>query len=576
MLGNSGGDPTESGDSSGGAGEGGAQPDGYRSSGGGNRWPRQETVALIKIRTDMDVAFRDSSHKGPLWVEVSRKLAELGYHRSAKKCKEKFENVFKYHKRTKDGRGAKPEGKTYHFFDQLEALDSQPPPLTLPLPPPPPRPQTHQAATQAIPLSIAMPATNPCTAPSLSTTNNSIDSSAQNLGQFNNPTSSPQIVAPNSFASQPHPFSISFSAPPPSSNQNPTSISTSSSTSSDEELEKPGKRKRKWVDFFDRLTREVMRRQEEMQRKFLEALEKREQERVAREEAWRAQELARMNREREILAQERAVTAAKDAAVFAFLQKVSTYEQPIQNPSQTLEENNLVPRPPPPPSQLTPLPPGSVPASVQQPPQPPNSAPTSVLALAPLQMLPSVKSTRKPKTDDGGEIVNFSPQMSSSRWPKAEIEALIKLRTNLDLKYQEKTPKGPLWEEISAGMLRLGYNRNAKRCKEKWENINKYYKKVKESDKKRPEDSKTCPYFSLLEAIYNERANMEPQIKQENVVALTVAQPDQQWSVQNQPELPLMEGHDSDDDMDDDEVEEDEVGNYELVAKKPSTVGTVE
>lgn len=39
---------------------------------GGNRWPRQETLALLKIRSEMDVVFRDSSLKGPLWEEVSR------------------------------------------------------------------------------------------------------------------------------------------------------------------------------------------------------------------------------------------------------------------------------------------------------------------------------------------------------------------------------------------------------------------------------------------------------------------------------------------------------------------------
>ncbi|PQQ08002.1 trihelix transcription factor GT-2-like [Prunus yedoensis var. nudiflora] len=81
---------------------------------------------LLEIRSDMDVAFRDASVKGPLWDEVSRKLAALGYHRSAKKCKEKFENVYKYHRRTKEGRTGKSEGKTYRFFDQLEALENQP------------------------------------------------------------------------------------------------------------------------------------------------------------------------------------------------------------------------------------------------------------------------------------------------------------------------------------------------------------------------------------------------------------------------------------------------------------------
>ena len=51
-------------------------------------------------------------------------MAALGYNRSAKKCKEKFENVYKYHKRTKDGRTGKSEGKTYRFFDQLEAFET--------------------------------------------------------------------------------------------------------------------------------------------------------------------------------------------------------------------------------------------------------------------------------------------------------------------------------------------------------------------------------------------------------------------------------------------------------------------
>lgn len=39
---------------------------------GGNRWPRQETLALLRIRSDMDQVFRESSLKGPLWEEVSR------------------------------------------------------------------------------------------------------------------------------------------------------------------------------------------------------------------------------------------------------------------------------------------------------------------------------------------------------------------------------------------------------------------------------------------------------------------------------------------------------------------------
>lgn len=72
----------ESGGASGGSSEvgvsssvpGGGMEESERSGGGGggNRWPRQETLALLRIRSDMDVAFRDSSLKGPLWEEVSR------------------------------------------------------------------------------------------------------------------------------------------------------------------------------------------------------------------------------------------------------------------------------------------------------------------------------------------------------------------------------------------------------------------------------------------------------------------------------------------------------------------------
>uniref|UniRef100_A0A1D1YXV9 Trihelix transcription factor GTL1 n=1 Tax=Anthurium amnicola TaxID=1678845 RepID=A0A1D1YXV9_9ARAE len=38
----------------------------------GNRWPRQETLALLKIRSEMDTTFRDATLKAPLWEDVSR------------------------------------------------------------------------------------------------------------------------------------------------------------------------------------------------------------------------------------------------------------------------------------------------------------------------------------------------------------------------------------------------------------------------------------------------------------------------------------------------------------------------
>ena len=98
------------------------------------------------------------------------------------------------------------------------------------------------------------------------------------------------------------------------------------------------------------------------------------------------------------------------------------------------------------------------------------------------------------------------------RWPRDEVLALINIRCSLfnngnDVNNdKESCSKGPLWERISQKMMELGYNRNAKRCKEKWENINKYFRKTKDLNKKRSIDSRTCPYFHQLSHLYSQGA----------------------------------------------------------------------
>ncbi|MCI14503.1 trihelix transcription factor GT-2-like, partial [Trifolium medium] len=165
------------------------------------------------------------------------------------------------------------------------------------------------------------------------------------------------------------------------------------------------------------------------------------------------------------------------------------------------------------------------------------------------------------KVDNNGE--NFMG-VSPSRWPKVEVQALINLRTSMDNKYQENVPKGPLWEEISSAMKNLGYNRNAKRCKEKWENINKYFKKVKESNKKRPEDSKTCPYFHQLDALYKEKGKGDNSggsggssqvVKADNMTAPLMVRPEQQWPPQQEEDRMNRNRGEEEDDMDEDDKE---------------------
>ncbi|CAN4095149.1 unnamed protein product [Withania somnifera] len=543
----------------------------------------------------MDVVFKDSSLKGPLWEEVSRKMADLGYHRSAKKCKEKFENVYKYHRRTKEGRASKADGKTYRFFDQLQALENNPASHSLLLPPlaatpitmarpmrsgntPIPTPQNNVSSTQnhpfVVPQNNVVTAATPAvshtiTMPALplSQPSSVVLQQMANLNQINRP----QGNTTTSFMS------------------NSTS---SSSTSSDEDIQRRHMKKRKWTDFLEKLMKDVIQKQEELQKKFMETLEKRERDRMVREETWRVQEMARLNREHDLLVQERSMAAAKNATIIAFLQKITEQQNtPIPNSTTNTSPDQIQSKFP---EQLLGAPPQPQPAPPAVAVSLPMTIHTPVSTPQALSLPMVAKSFEAPKTDNGSE--SFSPA-SSSRWPKEEIGALISLRTCLDLKYQENGPKGPLWEEISSGMRKLGYNRNAKRCKEKWENINKYFKKVKECNKKRPEDSKTCPYFNQLEALYKEKAKNESQIVQ-NTAGLglrpenttSMAQPEQQWPLaQKQPQLQHREqgitnndnqahhdNHESDSMEDDDDMKgDDDEDGYEIVTnKQPSATIT--
>ncbi|CAH9113163.1 unnamed protein product [Cuscuta epithymum] len=581
--------------------------EGDRNSGGGNRWPRQETLALLKIRSDMDVVFRDSSLKGPLWEEVSRKMAELGYHRNAKKCKEKFENVYKYHKRTREGRATKSDGKTYRFFDQLEAFEHSP----LALPPPPSRPQPPLLAAPQPSSVVAPPQQLPGNPVIPSPVQVTVPSTVSQFGSATIQGVQNPIGGAPAFPPQSQTRSVQVPVPPPPAAPNNTSMfppqrnvqypgspfsdsTWSSATSSDEDIQRRHKRKRKWKDFFERLMKDVIEKQEDLQRKFLEALEKRERDRMVREEAWRVQEMARMNREHDLLVKERSMAAAKDAAVLQFLQKVSdqhNLEISIANtipPSQVQapiapESISTPTQPSPPPlsqSQQTPAhgpepisfaPPATLPYSVSSP-----ATPSVVPTTTTLDVVPKQDNNNNSSSAIITTIESYTPA-SSSRWPKTEVQALITLRTNLDTKYQESGPKGPLWEEISVGMRKLGYNRNAKRCKEKWENINKYFKKVKESNKRRPEDSKTCPYFHLLDAIYREKAIATPgsggsSFKPENTQMLPImAQPEQQWPLPRPEQQQQHNEHESDnmdDDGEDDDYDDEDGGGYEIVTNK--------
>lgn len=397
----------------------------------GNRWPREETLALLKIRSEMDANFRDASLKGPLWEHVSRRLEELGYHRDPKKCKEKFENIHKYYKRSKEGRVGRQDGKNYRFFSQLEALysnNNSKPPYN-----------SNKTMNDA----------------------STISNGGGRVQAHEDPMSTRQDEDNNNLGGN---FMVGTTSAGNTDLNSSEGISFSSDSSEDYDEPRDSnnkKRKRsgtkKLMAFFESLMKQMMEKQEKMQQKFLETIEKREQDRMMREETWKRQEMARLNRDQELRSQERSVAASRDLALVSFLQKFTG--QTLQLDTQLMDSSQIH------------------------------------------NQGDQEQEQEQDLHDEQYKDLNCTDP-NSKRWPKPEVLALIKVRSGMGPRFQETGPKGPLWEDISAQMASLGYNRSAKRCKEKWENINKYYKKTKESNKKRAENSKTCPYFYQLDALY--------------------------------------------------------------------------
>ncbi|XP_050288251.1 trihelix transcription factor GTL1 isoform X1 [Quercus robur] len=229
------------------------------------------------------------------------------------------------------------------------------------------------------------------------------------------------------------------------------------STSSDEDddddytsanINEPINRKRKrkpskkLKGFLESLVGKVMERQERMHKELMEVIEKREQERRTREEAWRQQEMERMKREEEVRTQE----MSRSLALISLIQNILGDEIQVPQPLIT-----------------------------------------------------------RCKEEDGGEIgmlneVKCDP--NNKKWLEAEVQALIALRTTLEHKFRPTGSRGSIWEEISVELYNMGYNRSAKKCKEKWDNMNKYFRRSMESGKKHAANGKACQYFHDLNILY--------------------------------------------------------------------------
>lgn len=241
------------------------------------------------------------------------------------------------------------------------------------------------------------------------------------------------------------------------------------------------KSSRKLEDFAANLVKKMTEKQEQMHKEMVEMIERMEKERIKREEAWKREEMERIKQDEEARAAER----SRSLALISLIQKLLGYEIQIPPPAEgsgireedEVEVNNNNNSPP--------LTHNMGSAEVN------NN--TNSLALIQYVGPAEVRYKRK-------DFNSSDP--SNNRWPDVEVQALIAVRTALEHKFGHMGSKGSIWEEIAGALQGMGYNRSAKKCKEKWENINKYYRRTVGSGKKRPVNSKTCPYFDELDNLY--------------------------------------------------------------------------
>lgn len=238
-------------------------------------------------------------------------LEENGYQRSGKKCREKFENLYKYYKKTKDGKAGRQDGKNYRFFRQLEALfgESEPNP-------------SH--------LSISSP----------SNINNNNNIISINHHQFNSAETNSHRGGGS--------HSISLS------NESSSKLHTSSSADNDLNrvvlMEGGGNKKRKgkrtWrskiKDFVDLQMRKIIEKQEASLEKMTKTLEHKEKERMDREEERMSREYERMEREHKLWADERPWIEARDRALIDSLRKLTSKESEVEDRWTGLEINELI------------------------------------------------------------------------------------------------------------------------------------------------------------------------------------------------------------------------------------------
>ncbi|GMI65231.1 GT-2Like protein [Hibiscus trionum] len=406
-------------------------------------WSHDEVLALLRIRSSTETWFPEFT-----WEHVSRKLTELGFKRSAEKCKEKFEEESRYFNTINCS-------KNYRIFTELEEL------CQAESPPPPHQHHHnhhihHQSRQREENEAVVADENN-------KNVEKPREEEEDNIGQ--------NLEGGSRNADELYQTSPANNNTAMSSDQDKQNVVENKGNDDNKASSKKRKRMKKlemFKGFCEEIVNKLMIQQEKSHNKLLEDMVKRDEEKVAREAAWKRQELDRINQELELRAKEQAIAGDRQATIIKFLTNFSqngSSERKCSNPPLSASSSSLPVAENPNPIANGPnkVDQASTTTSATQTNQNPNpKTPTPQNPSSPLAV--ASKAPQNPTSNDKEDL--------GKRWPRDEVMALINLRCSLynngDHDKEEAAIKAPLWERISQGMLDLGYKRTTKHSVQSW------------------------------------------------------------------------------------------------------------
>lgn len=91
----------------------------HNKKGRSKNWTRQETLKLIRHRTELEPRFARTGRKSELWDEISEALKRENINRDAQQCRDKWEKLMASYKEVRDGLRQRDDNP---FFDELDPL----------------------------------------------------------------------------------------------------------------------------------------------------------------------------------------------------------------------------------------------------------------------------------------------------------------------------------------------------------------------------------------------------------------------------------------------------------------------